>query len=290
MAPTVYKHHISHIPGIRNFTMSHNKHKKHKIEQMVAWIATIIITAIIVTAVFFGVKFLKTPVSKGLNAVFAPASSQVEPEEINPEPVEEETVDEGLDEDSLSKIFDKEEDEEDKEEEPEEEKNDILMEKANEILENMSIEQQVAQMFFVDPESLTGVEIATAAGEKTRLALLEHPVGGILMSSKNIENAEQLKTMNSNLQKFSREILSLPIFIGVKEEGGEQVVLAGSSELLGEEAPEENAESEEESSEEASGKKDESQSDNSDEETENEDNPNEDEEGNGAMVKKVPSM
>lgn len=91
----------------------------------------------------------------------------------------------------------------------------------SDILVSMSTEDKVAQLFFVRPESLTGVEGVTAAGETTRKALEEYPVGGIAYFAQNIQNPAQVKTMLANTQKYADELSGIPVFLGVDEEGGE---------------------------------------------------------------------
>lgn len=93
------------------------------------------------------------------------------------------------------------------------------------ILNEMSLEDKVSQLFFVTPESLTGVEVAIQAGEVTKNALSEYPVGGIILFSQNIQGEEQLKTMLSNLHTYSR----YPLFTGVDEEGGTLVARIANS-------------------------------------------------------------
>ena len=91
--------------------------------------------------------------------------------------------------------------------------------KVQDLIASMSLEEKVAQMFFVTPENLTGVDVATQAGETTRQALTQYPVGGLIYFSKNIYDEEQLTTMIRNSQSYSE----IPLFIGVDEEGGSLV-------------------------------------------------------------------
>lgn len=91
--------------------------------------------------------------------------------------------------------------------------------KVQDLIAGMSLEEKVAQMFFVTPENLTGVDAATQAGETTRQALTQYPVGGLVYFSKNIYDEEQLTTMIRNSQSYSE----IPLFIGVDEEGGSLV-------------------------------------------------------------------
>lgn len=78
----------------------------------------------------------------------------------------------------------------------------------------MPIEDKVAGLFIVTPESITGVGKAVKAGEGTQKALNQWAVGGIVYASQNIKSAEQLTEMISNTILYSR----YPIFIAVEEE------------------------------------------------------------------------
>lgn len=109
-----------------------------------------------------------------------------------------------------------------KEELTEEEKRELEI---DEILANMPLEDKVSQLFFVRPEALTGVEVAVQASEVTKAALESYPVGGIVLFSENIENEEQLRTMLSNLDSYSK----YPLFLGVDEEGGTLVARVANS-------------------------------------------------------------
>ncbi len=80
----------------------------------------------------------------------------------------------------------------------------------------MTLDEKIYQMMIVTPESITGVEQAVSAGETTKNALAQYPVGGIIYFSKNIESADQIKQMTANTQSYSK----IPLFIAVDEEGG----------------------------------------------------------------------
>lgn len=111
------------------------------------------------------------------------------------------------------------------EEEPEltpEEKLDEIVDAAIGV---MPLEDKVAGLFIVRPESITGVSTAVKAGDGTREALEKHAVGGIVYFAKNIQSAEQLKEMISNTRSYSK----YPLFIGVDEEGGSVSRLADKS-------------------------------------------------------------
>lgn len=83
-------------------------------------------------------------------------------------------------------------------------------------IEVMPLEDKVAGLFIVTPESITGVSTAVKAGDGTREALAKYAVGGIVYFSKNMQSEEQLKEMIDNTQLYTK----YPLFIAVDEEGG----------------------------------------------------------------------
>lgn len=118
-----------------------------------------------------------------------------------------------------------EEQQEEQEPEPvltEEEKRELEI---DQILQEMSLEDKVSQLFFVRPEALTGVGQAVEAGEMTQNALQAYPVGGVILFSDNIESEEQLRGMLANFHAYSR----YPLFVGVDEEGGTLVARVANS-------------------------------------------------------------
>ena len=83
-------------------------------------------------------------------------------------------------------------------------------------IDGMTVEDKVAGLFFVTPESITGVGTAIKAGNGTKEALEEFKVGGIIYFKKNIQNADQIKEMIATTQSYSET----KMFFGVNEEGG----------------------------------------------------------------------
>lgn len=88
--------------------------------------------------------------------------------------------------------------------------------KVEELMQSMTLEEKVWQMFFVRPEDITGMGTVVQAGETTKTALENYPVGGFIYFSQNIESREQLTEMIANVQSYSK----IPLFISVDEEGG----------------------------------------------------------------------
>ncbi len=87
-------------------------------------------------------------------------------------------------------------------------------------LAGMTLEEKVAQMFFITPEALTGAGQVTGAGELTAQCFVQYPVGGIIYFSGNLESGEQVSSMLSGMQEISRERTGLPVFLATDEEGG----------------------------------------------------------------------
>ncbi len=109
------------------------------------------------------------------------------------------------------------------EEETKEEETNTPFDSANQIadrLSSMSLEEKVAQLFFITPEALTGFQTVTAAGETTKAALDRYPVGGLVYFSQNLLSPTQTKEMLSTIQDYMTEKQGFPIFLGVDEEGG----------------------------------------------------------------------
>ncbi len=83
-------------------------------------------------------------------------------------------------------------------------------------IEVMPIEDKVAGLFIVTPEAITGVGTAVKAGEGTRQALDQYPVGGLIYFKKNIQSEAQFQEMLKNTAEYAR----YPLFLAVDEEGG----------------------------------------------------------------------
>lgn len=88
----------------------------------------------------------------------------------------------------------------------------------------MSLEDKVAGLFIVTPESITGVSTAVKAGEGTQQALTRYAVGGIVYFDKNIQSEAQIKEMLDHTELYTK----YPIFLAVDEEGGSVARVANS--------------------------------------------------------------
>ena len=115
----------------------------------------------------------------------------------------------------------------DDEKKTDEQTEQTVEEKAQNMMEHMSLEEKIYQLFVVTPEQLTGVSTVTMAGDTTRAALEAQPVGGIVFFAPNLLNREQTITMIQNMQSYSKTGL----FIAVDEEGGSVMRLGNNSEM-----------------------------------------------------------
>lgn len=101
--------------------------------------------------------------------------------------------------------------------------------RASEYVAGMTLEDKIAQMFVVTPDALTGYTDVTAAGNTTKNAYNERPVGGLIYMSGNLKDSEQTATMLENMQTIATERTGLPAFLCVDEEGGSVARIAGKS-------------------------------------------------------------
>jgi len=93
---------------------------------------------------------------------------------------------------------------------------DPVTRKVAEIVDSMTLYEKICQMLIVQPDAITGVAETTVAGEVTQAALEKYPVGGFIHFAPNIVTGEQISLFNSTSQEYS----TIPLFIGVDEEGG----------------------------------------------------------------------
>lgn len=110
-----------------------------------------------------------------------------------------------------------------------------IQKKAQELLNEMMLDEKIGQLFIVRPESLCPnlppeqvhnyVEYGvTQMTDQMAQTLQVYPVGGVIMFGKNLENPQQITAFNGALQAAS----SIPLFIAIDEEGGSVVRIANS--------------------------------------------------------------
>lgn len=88
-----------------------------------------------------------------------------------------------------------------------------------ELLDYMTIEEKICQMFIVTPEQVSGYQ-DNYAGEETKNGIDSYPVGGIIYSSKHFSDWGQTMQMLENTQNYAKERCGAGIFTAVDEEGG----------------------------------------------------------------------
>lgn len=100
-----------------------------------------------------------------------------------------------------------------------------------EIMERMTLEEKVLQLFMVTPEALTGVDEVYAAGAKTEESINRYPVGGIVYFKQNLRSPEQVTDMLTRTQKYFRDRIGVEAFLAVDEEGGQVARISGREEF-----------------------------------------------------------
>ena len=101
-----------------------------------------------------------------------------------------------------------------------------IQQKIQKIVDRLTIEEKIAQMFFVTPEALIGQSTMTALQQELDNAVQDYPVGGFIMMENNIVSPEQITDFNGALKELSRKRIGMLPFLGVDEEGGEVARIA----------------------------------------------------------------
>ncbi len=182
------------------------RRKRRLKNQILAYLALIVILAGVGVGGFFGIKALQGVLEereqqKIMEELAVQASIEAElalEEETTIVSEEEETVEEST-----------------VEEVEEYTEEDLLNEVVEACISEMSLEDRVAGLFMITPEALTGVDKAIRAGDGTKEALLKYPVGGLIYFKQNIQSKEQITEMLANTTTMSK----YPIFLAVDEEG-----------------------------------------------------------------------
>ena len=101
---------------------------------------------------------------------------------------------------------------------------------AQAILQDMTLEEKVYQMFMVSPEQLMGTDIYeydTEFNDVTEAALAAHHEGGVILFGGNILSPEQITDFVAAYQDSSE----IGLFIGIDEEGGDITRIASNPEF-----------------------------------------------------------
>lgn len=92
--------------------------------------------------------------------------------------------------------------------------------KVQSILDNMSLEEKIYQMFIVTPEELSDVETVTQIDDINVPYLESCPVGGIIYFSDNLVTEVQTKELIYTIQQYMEDVNGIGLFMCVDEEGG----------------------------------------------------------------------
>lgn len=100
---------------------------------------------------------------------------------------------------------------------------------SEDITKDMSLEAKIGQLFMVslytlDEGDTKNQQNITSEMKKT---IKQYPVGGIVLFSKNMTNADQTKELIDHLQDAS----DIPLFVSVDEEGGSVARVSGNKEM-----------------------------------------------------------
>lgn len=108
--------------------------------------------------------------------------------------------------------------EEDKKEEDNKKKDDTV----DTMLKSMTLEEKVAQMIIVSPEQITfSDDYVTEYDETVEEAIKSYPVGGILLTSGNAVDSEQVNSLLTEIDSYNNEINKVPLLLATLEEGGD---------------------------------------------------------------------
>ncbi|MDD2971831.1 MAG: glycoside hydrolase family 3 protein [Lachnospiraceae bacterium] len=183
----------------RNFARREARRRRRKRAQILSFIVLLIFVLVVGIGAFFGMKqIVKYMENKKSQELVEKQTEEIPTDVEISEPSTEEVAEETDDLDTL----------------------------VDSNISGMSLEDKVAGLFMITPEALTDVGKAIQAGDGTKKALEQYPVGGLIYFEQNIIDADQLKKMLANTIMYSK----YPLFMGVDEEGG-KVARLGNSKL-----------------------------------------------------------
>ncbi|MCR5251703.1 MAG: hypothetical protein K6E50_13965 [Lachnospiraceae bacterium] len=188
------------------------RRKRRIRNQILCWLLVVLMLALIVFGAYEGIKFM------GKQKASKPAQEPSVSEDATESAPEEngETIKTPESMEELTEEIEPEVEEEEEQEDPR-----VLA-----LLEGMSLEQKIDGLFLVSPETITGVEAATMAGDGTKDALMKYAVGGILYASKNVSAASQFEEMVATTRNMYHEIYNRDLLTLVDEEGAQSTIAA----------------------------------------------------------------
>lgn len=102
---------------------------------------------------------------------------------------------------------------------------------AGELLNSMTLEQKILQMFIVEPEAVMGINPVIVIDDNVKAEINKYPVSGFIFFGKNIASSEQLKELLVKADEIYRNSGNIPPFLCIDEEGGTVARLANSNAL-----------------------------------------------------------
>ena len=112
---------------------------------------------------------------------------------------------------------------------PDSEVESVTMDAVETMLWQMTLEEQVAQMFVVTLDALSdATDSLKTVDETVRNSFSRIPVGGVLCMGENLKEPKQTMALCDDLQSLSMERLGLPLFLCVDEEGGTVARISGN--------------------------------------------------------------
>ena len=185
------------------------RRKKRKHDRNVAIVAVSVVLVVLAALIFVGKNYV------GMLPIFDKDEEVAEVAVPTPEPVE--VIDFTPEIEVIEEIPEPEVIEEPEVTEPLQTQEEIFDEMLEGMIAEMSLEDKVAGLFVITPEALTGQGNVTRAGDGTKAALEQYPVGGIIYFKQNITGEEQVREMLANTVSFSK----YPLFLAIDEEGGD---------------------------------------------------------------------
>lgn len=178
----------------QNYDDKREARRKKRIKaQIISYTVLVCILSVIVIGAWQGVRLITNAFDKQESV---PIQEEVATEDVS-EPVPEEEIQEEVEE-VVEEV-------------------DPIEPFIDELLAQMPLEDRVAGLFLVSPESITGVSKVVAAGSGTQEALSKYAVAGFVYTKSNIQNAAQFQEMIANTKTMSK----YPLFYSVYEEGGD---------------------------------------------------------------------
>lgn len=93
---------------------------------------------------------------------------------------------------------------------------EITVSRTEEIMNAMSLEEKLWQLFFVTPEAISEIKAEKSVSESFIENAQSRRVGGIILFADNVSSAEQTLAYTEGIKNS----FTVPVFIGVDEEGG----------------------------------------------------------------------